>query len=102
LKAVRFNLLYSMARKSYEVDEQELQEFHRQLGERIKSLRKSKGYNNHETFAYEHGFARAQFGRYEKGSGMNFATIVKIAAAMEMTLVEFFSEGFDRMPGGKA
>jgi hypothetical protein len=95
LKQVLFILFYFMAESRYEVDEKRLREYHRQLGERIRQLRKSKGYKNHESFAYEHGFARAQFGSYERGSGMSFATIVRIAAAMEMTLAEFFSEGFD-------
>lgn len=64
------------------------------MGKRIKQLRKRKGYNNHETFAYEHGFARAQFGRYERGSNLQFSTIVKIVEALDITLAEFFSEGF--------
>jgi hypothetical protein len=95
LKQILFILFYFMAANRYEVDEKRLQAYHRQLGERIRQLRKSKGYKNHESFAYDHGFARAQFGNYERGSGMSFSTIVKIAAAMEMTLAEFFSEGFD-------
>lgn len=84
-----------MASKSYEVDEDQLQEFHRQLGERIKSLRLAKGYKNHEKFANDHGFARAQYNTYERGVGMNFSTIVKIAAAMGVSLKEFFGQGFD-------
>jgi transcriptional regulator with XRE-family HTH domain len=64
------------------------------MGKRIKQLRKQKGYNNHETFAYEHGFARAQFGRYERGANLQFSTIVKVVEALDMTLAEFFSEGF--------
>jgi len=83
-----------MAGKSYEVDEQKLERFHRELGERIKGLRKAKGYNNHEKFANEHGLARAQYNKYEKGVGMNFTSIIRVAAAMGISLKEFFSEGF--------
>lgn len=83
-----------MASKRYEVTEEDLKEYHRQLGERIKSLRKAKGYKNHEQFAYEHGFARAQYNTYERGMGMNYNTIVRVAAAMGVSLKEFFSQGF--------
>jgi hypothetical protein len=96
LKQVPINLFYFMTSQSYEVDEKLMEAFHKALGERIKQLRKEKGYKNHETFAYEHGFARAQFGNYERGAGINFSSIVKVAAAMNLTLAELFSEGFEQ------
>ncbi len=67
----------------------------KKLGERIKSLRISKGYSSYEYFAYEHNISRAQFGRYERGEDLRFSTLVKIIKAFDMTLEEFFSEGFD-------
>lgn len=83
-----------MAAENSLPDDPQLEALYRKMGRRIKQLRKQKGYNNHETFAYEHGFARAQFGRYERGVNLQFSTIAKIAEAMDMTLAEFFSEGF--------
>lgn len=65
------------------------------LGERIKSLRIEKGYSSYEFFAYEHNFPRTQFGRYEKGENLRFDNLLKIVKAFDMTLAEFFSEGFD-------
>ena len=67
----------------------------KKLGERIKSLRISKGYTNYEYFAYEHNIPRAQFGRYERGEDLRFSSLVKVVKAFGMTLPEFFSEGFD-------
>lgn len=84
-----------MAAEDLEDEKLRIKEYHLKLGERIKALRKLKGYKNHESFAYEHGFARAQFGRYERGSGISFSTIVKIAKSLDMTLAEFFKEGFE-------
>ncbi|WP_294265340.1 helix-turn-helix transcriptional regulator [uncultured Chryseobacterium sp.] len=67
----------------------------KKLGERIKSLRISKGYSSYEYFAYEHNISRAQFGRYERGEDLRFSTLTKIVKAFDMTLEEFFSEGFN-------
>lgn len=66
-----------------------------QLGKRIKSLRIKMGFTNYEYFAYEKGFSRAQYGRYEQGKDLQFTTLVKLVKAFDMTLEEFFSEGFE-------
>lgn len=65
------------------------------LGNRIKALRIKKGYTSYEYFAYEHNISRAQFGRYEKGEDLRYTSLLKVVKALDMTLEEFFSEGFD-------
>lgn len=65
------------------------------LGSRFKQLRKKKEYTNYEIFAYEHGIGRSQYGKYEKGTDMQWSTIVKLIDKHGMTIKEFFSEGFD-------
>ena len=60
-----------------------------------KQLRIAKGYTNYEQFAYEHNIARAQYGRYEKGSDLRFSSLLKVLKAMNISLAEFFSEGFE-------
>jgi transcriptional regulator with XRE-family HTH domain len=67
----------------------------KKLGERIKALRIAKGYSNYEHFAYEHEISRAQFGRYENGQDLRFSSLIKLLNAFEITLDEFFSEGFE-------
>ncbi len=67
----------------------------KKLGARIKSLRKQKGYTNYEKFANAHDLGRSQFGRYEKGLDLKFTSLVKVVKAFDMTLEEFFGEGFD-------
>ena len=67
----------------------------KKLGERIRSIRKEKGFTNYEYFAYEHKFPRSQFGRYENGEDLRFSSLCKIVHAFDMTLEEFFSEGFE-------
>ena len=65
------------------------------LANRIKSLRIQKGYSSYETFAFENGIHRAQYGRYEIGTDMQYTSLLKVAKAIDMSLEEFFSEGFD-------
>lgn len=64
------------------------------LGDRLRELRKAKGYTNYEQFAFTHGLPRAQYGRYEKGQDLRFSSLVKVLDAMQVSLPEFFAEGF--------
>jgi transcriptional regulator with XRE-family HTH domain len=64
------------------------------LGKRIRELRKEKGYPSYASFAEKHGLSRALYGRYEKGKDLRYSSLVKIVEAFDMTMEEFFSEGF--------
>jgi transcriptional regulator with XRE-family HTH domain len=65
------------------------------LAKRIRSLRVQKGYTSYESFAFEKGIHRAQYGRYEIGTDIQFTSLIKIAQSFGMTLEEFFSEDFE-------
>lgn len=65
------------------------------LGKRITALRKKKGFTNYEFFAYENRIGRSQYGRYEKGTDMQFSSIIKLIEMHGMSVKEFFSEGFE-------
>jgi hypothetical protein len=67
----------------------------KKLGKRLRELRISKGYTSLEIFAYDHGFGRAQYGRYEIGKDLQFTTLVRLVNCFDLTLGEFFDEGFD-------
>jgi hypothetical protein len=67
----------------------------KKLGERIRSLRIKKGYSNYENFAFQHDIPRAQFGRYERGEDLRYSSLIKVLEALNVTVKEFFSEGFD-------
>lgn len=64
------------------------------LGSRLRELRKARGYTNYEQFAFDHGLPRAQYGRYEKGQDLRLSSLVKVLTAMDVSLTEFFAEGF--------
>lgn len=65
------------------------------VGTRIKNLRIKKGYTSYEYFAYDHNISRAQFGRYEQGQDLRLSSLIKVLNALDITLQEFFNEGFD-------
>ena len=94
----QFVLFYCMkekGKKSSPLQELNSDTTLKKLGERIKQLRIKKGYTSYEYFAYEHNISRAQFGRYEQGQDLRISSLIKIVNAFEITLSEFFSEGFD-------
>jgi transcriptional regulator with XRE-family HTH domain len=62
----------------------------KKIGERMKEIRKGKGYKNYEIFAYENGIPRAQYGRYERGSDLKLSNLLKVLDGFDMTLEEFF------------
>jgi len=65
------------------------------LGERFKKLRKEKGFSNYEQFAFDNELPRAQYGRYENGEDLRFSSLLKVLKAMDISLKDFFSEGFE-------
>lgn len=70
-------------------------EYIEKLGKRIRSLRIKAGYSNYELFAFDNDIPRAQYGRYEKGEDLRFSSLVKVLKALDISLKDFFSEGFD-------
>ena len=67
------------------------------LAKRIKALRINRGYRNYETFAYENNISRSQYGKYEKGTDLRFTSLLRVLNALDITLEEFFKEGFDKV-----
>ncbi len=65
------------------------------LGERFKKLRKERGFSNYEQFAFDNEIPRAQYGRYENGEDLRFSSLLKVLKAMDISLKDFFSEGFE-------
>lgn len=84
-----------MSKAKKETEQFDDEEYIKKLAQRIRTLRLEKGYTNHEKFAYEHDIPRAQYGRYERGEDLRFTSLIKIVKAFDMTLEEFFSEGFE-------
>jgi len=80
-----------MAENSDHIDKQL-----KNLGERIKQIRKAKGYSNYEKFAHQHDFNRSSYGRFESGEDIRFSSLLRVLNAFDMDIQEFFLEGFDK------
>lgn len=75
---------------------EEKQKILKKIGERAKKMRIEAGHKSAEKFAYEHGFDRAQFNRYEQGKiDMQISSLIKLLIALDVDIKTFFSEGFD-------
>jgi transcriptional regulator with XRE-family HTH domain len=65
------------------------------IAERIRELRKKKGYTSAEFFAYDHDLSRSQYGKYEQGvDDMRITSLIKVINALGVTPQEFF-KGLD-------
>ena len=66
------------------------------LGKRLRELRIRKGFTNYEQFAFTHNINRSQYGKYENGEDLRFSSLLKVLKALDVSLSEFFSEGFEQ------
>ncbi|WP_343604796.1 helix-turn-helix transcriptional regulator [Fluviicola sp.] len=62
------------------------------LGQKLKELRIKSGYSSYETFAFDKGINRANYGRYEKGENMRVSTLIQILDAHGLTLEDLFKK----------
>lgn len=60
------------------------------VANRLKVLRKEKGFKNYEHIAFELGMSRSAYWRLEQGHNFTMATLVKICRLLDVTLAEFF------------
>ena len=66
----------------------------KKIGERLRKIRKEKGYSSPDKFAYEHGINRSQYGKYEAGSeDLRISSLIKVLNKLDISLKDFFSEG---------
>ena len=83
-------------KKSRTTKKQQPDELLLQIAQRLKHLRKEKGYGNYEVFAFDHSIPRSQYGRYEAAaSDMRITSLATVLKAMDITLADFFAEGFE-------
>lgn len=67
------------------------------LAERIKQLRKDKGYKSQEDFANEHDYTLSYYSRIERGEDLRFSSLVKVCRALGTDLKTFFNAGFEKV-----
>jgi transcriptional regulator with XRE-family HTH domain len=61
------------------------------IANRLKELRKAKGYSNYEHIAYALEMSRSAYWRLESGVNFELKTLIKFCRLLEITLEEFFA-----------
>ncbi len=66
------------------------------FGNRLRKLRIKQGYTSLERFAFDNEISRSLYSDYESGKGnITLKNLVKLTEALDISLKDFFSEGFD-------
>ena len=69
----------------------------RKIGLKLKDVRKERGYDNSDDFAYDNEINRSQYGKYEAGAqDMRISSLLKTINLLGLTIEEFFGEGLDK------
>ena len=70
--------------------EEELQV--KEIGKKLRVLRKAAGFSGYDAFSWEHGLSRIQYWRMEKGTNFTINSLLKILAIHKISLKEFFED----------
>ncbi|MFY9309947.1 MAG: helix-turn-helix transcriptional regulator [Bacteroidia bacterium] len=62
------------------------------IADRLKQIRKEKGFTNYEHIAFELGMSRSAYWRLESGENFSLKTLIKICKLLDITLEQFFQE----------
>lgn len=62
-----------------------------EVGNRLKVIRKEKGYKSYEHIAYELGMSRSAYYRLEAGANCSLKTLSKVCKLLGVTFDEFFA-----------
>ena len=65
------------------------------IGQRIKAIRIAQGYTSYEQFAHDQGISRMQYWRYEKGEDLRMSSLLKVLKGLNISIKDFFTEGFE-------
>lgn len=68
----------------------------KKIGAKLKKIRKERGYDNGDDFAYDNEINRSQYGKYEAGAqDMRISSLLKTINSLGMTIEEFFGDGLE-------
>jgi transcriptional regulator with XRE-family HTH domain len=70
----------------------------KKLGNRLRAVREAQGETSYEKFAFKKDLNRTQIWRYENGEDLKFSSLLKVLKALDISLKDFFNEGFDDHP----
>ncbi len=73
-------------------------EIKKKIGQKLRKLRKEKGFTSHESFALEYHLPRVSYFKHESGAAnMTLNALLELLSIHQISLEEFFA-GFDAVP----
>jgi transcriptional regulator with XRE-family HTH domain len=90
-----------MAKDRYGKDRAMIERTLKKLSTRLKVHRELKNEVNYDKWAAINDLSRTQIWRYENGQDFYFSSLLKILRALDISLADFFKEGFDDEPKSK-
>lgn len=85
-------MLYYLQFSIMENLEKEIESKILKIAEKIKLLRKAKGFSSYETFAFEYEINRVQYWRIETGRNITLKTLLKVLSIHKISLETFFKD----------
>lgn len=64
----------------------------KRIAEKLRELRKSKGYRSAEIFAYDNNLSRVSYWRIESGFNITLKTLLKLLDIHKISLSDFFKD----------
>ena len=73
-------------------NEKEIEKQISKIADKLKELRKGKGYKSYETFAFDNNLNRVQYWRIESGQNITLKTLIKVLQIHNISLSDFFQD----------
>ncbi len=62
------------------------------ISNKIKKIRKERGYSSYENFAIDNNIDRKQYWRIETGQNLTIKTLIKVLNLLDISFSEFFKD----------
>lgn len=62
------------------------------IGKRLRYFRKKAGYSNYEDFCWDNDIPTRTYFRMEKGENFTIENLLKVLAALDISLSDFFND----------
>ncbi len=66
----------------------------KEVGNKIRNLRKKAGYSSYERFVHENNLSRGHYSRVENGANIRLLSLLKILDVFDISLKDFFNNNF--------
>ncbi len=77
-----------MAKNTQYIEEKTIQ----YISNKIKKIRKERGYSSYENFAIDNNIDRKQYWRIETGQNLTIKTLIKVLNLLDISFSEFFKD----------